>query len=99
MVITDYVSFLWVEDPLKEYCGLVTYRFKSVLIGATASPFLLNATIKHHLQNSVSPYATQMAKGLYVDNIQGTSFSEDDLLGQFNDANNTFFRAGMTLRK
>ena len=50
----DFVRFLWVEDPFVPDPKLVTYRFRSVLFGCTASPFLLQATLKVHFDRTES---------------------------------------------
>jgi len=44
----DLLHFLW-EDKN----GLVIYRFLRVVFGLNCSPFLLNDTIRHHLQQFV----------------------------------------------
>jgi len=43
----DYLRFLWsdVNDEIK----VIAFRFLRAVFGVTSSPFLLNATIKHHL--------------------------------------------------
>ena len=46
----DVLRFLWVEDPFDNDVKLVTMRFTRVVFGVSSSPFLLNATIKHHLE-------------------------------------------------
>lgn len=45
----DVLRFLWVENPFDEI-KLVTLRFTRVVFGISSSPFLPNATIRHHLQ-------------------------------------------------
>ena len=45
----DVLRFLWVNDPFKKFPEVVTLRFRRVVFGVTASPFLLNATIRHHI--------------------------------------------------
>lgn len=53
----DTTRFLWPTDPTDQNSEITEYRFKSVLFGSTCSQFLLNATLRHHLQqrkNSVS---------------------------------------------
>ena len=45
-----YLRFLWVADPFDDDVKLVTMRFTRVVFGVYSSPFLLNATIKHHLE-------------------------------------------------
>ena len=48
----DVARFLWFEDPTKPHKlegNLSVYRFCKVLIGIVCSPFLLEATLRHHL--------------------------------------------------
>ena len=40
-----------------------------------------------------------MSRGLYVDNLQGSSSTEEDILKQFEEASKTFSSAGMNLRE
>ena len=51
----DFTRFLWPENPENPDSKLVTYKFKSVLFGAASSPFLLQATLSHHLNNWEDP--------------------------------------------
>ena len=46
----DVLRFLWVDDVLKDVPSVHTYRFTRVIFGVSSSPFLLNATSKHHLK-------------------------------------------------
>ena len=46
----DVLRFLWVEDVAKEPPDIKMYRFTRVVFGVSSSPFLLNATIKFHLE-------------------------------------------------
>ena len=48
----DATRFYWLsntDDPESEF---IVYRFKSVMFGATSSPFILNATLNKHLTQS-----------------------------------------------
>ncbi|XP_060555869.1 uncharacterized protein LOC132716581 [Ruditapes philippinarum] len=45
----DTTRFFWLSDPNDPDSSLQIYRFKSVLFGATCSPFILNAVIMKHL--------------------------------------------------
>ena len=48
------------------------YRFSRICVGITRSPFLLSATIKHHMNMLKSEQPELTAKfmsGIYVDNI------------------------------
>ena len=44
----DSVCFLWLKDP-PDLSRVVVYRFCRVVFGLNASPFLLNATLRHHI--------------------------------------------------
>ena len=45
----DSFRFFWVEDVLRNNLSLVVYRFCRVVFGVNSSPFLLNATLRHHI--------------------------------------------------
>ena len=45
----DCLRFLWVNDIDGERLETVVYRFRRVVFGLNASPFLLNATLRHHV--------------------------------------------------
>ena len=46
----DVLRFIWVDDVTKEEPELRVYRFTRVVFGVSSSPFLLNATVKYHLE-------------------------------------------------
>lgn len=46
----DVLRFLWVEDPFSERDKLTTLRFTRVVFGVSSIPFLLNATLRYHLE-------------------------------------------------
>ena len=46
----DVLGFLWVNDIDKAEPKVITLRFTRVVFGLSSSPFLLNATIKHHIE-------------------------------------------------
>ena len=45
----DFLRFLWVDDVDKESPEIKLLRFTRVVFGVNASPFILNATIRHHV--------------------------------------------------
>lgn len=95
----DYTRFLWLSDPTDSNSYVKTYRFKSVLFGATSSPFLLQATIDYHLQNSTSPIKKELASQFYVDNFQGTTTDDHKLINIYKEANREMNLANMPLRQ
>ncbi|XP_055944574.1 uncharacterized protein LOC129975535 [Argiope bruennichi] len=66
----NYFKFLWWKDFSKRE-ELITLRHCRVVFGASPSPFLLEATIAHHLENvsdGRKETARQLQKSFYVDN-------------------------------
>jgi hypothetical protein len=45
----NVLKFLWVDDISKEKQEIIVLRFTRVVFGVSSSPFLLNATIAHHI--------------------------------------------------
>ena len=45
----DFLRFLWLDDVNKESPEIKLLRFTRVVFGENASPFILNATIRHHV--------------------------------------------------
>ena len=66
----NFVRFLWVKDLNKENLEVMELRFARVVFGVNSSPFILNATIRHHLNTCLpvdSTLAQELLKSLYVD--------------------------------
>lgn len=97
----DYTRFLWPGDPQDENSPLDTYRFKSVLFGASSSPFLLQMTLEHHLeqQKENKEEVNSIKNSLYMDNIQGTTNDESSLLKIYDVANKVMGSANMPLQE
>ena len=67
--LRDYLRFLWYDLDLEEP---IVYKFLRVVFGLTSSPFLLNATIKHHLNRYVQNehvVIERLKNDLYVDDL------------------------------
>ena len=92
------VRFLWFKEPNNINSEIVTYRFASVLFGATSSPFLLQATLDFHLRRSNSKYRELLLRSFYVDNFCGSTNSEVELLEIYEEANKQLSSANMPLR-
>ncbi|CAO4375216.1 unnamed protein product [Caenorhabditis nigoni] len=63
----DATRFLWInESTMESKC----FRFKRVPFGLKSPPFLLNKTVKEHLnQYKDCPTAKEMSNSVYVDNV------------------------------
>ena len=63
----DLLRFLWYDQD----GNLEVYRFTRVPFGAGPSPFLLNATLKHHLESVVKDQSLLLLflRSLYVDDV------------------------------
>ena len=52
----DVWKFLWINDTESQDPEVVCLRFTRVVFGVSSSPFLLNATLKHHVEEYSSSY-------------------------------------------
>ena len=94
----DATRFFWLSDPEDPESQFVTYRFKAVLFGASCSPFILNATIKKHLESIDTPIAEKMKTDIYVDNLASGSDNEDDTSTFLENARLIMSPVGFNLR-
>ena len=72
----DYLRFLWINDPSSEDPHIQVLRFTRVVFGLTSSPFILNATLKHHVNQYayVDPdFVNEFMRSLYVDDFASGS--------------------------
>ena len=44
----DFLRFLWVKDIEEPHYESVVYRFCTIFFGLLSSPFVMNATLRHH---------------------------------------------------
>ena len=68
----DALRFLWVDDISKAIPNVIVLHFTRVVFGVSSSPFLLNATINHHLEGyrSEDPsFVDLLSCSMYVDNV------------------------------
>jgi hypothetical protein len=93
----DCTRFFWSDDPCS--FGFTVYRFVRVCFGVISSPFLLNATLNHHLSRDGSQCAITMLRSMYVDNCVNSVDSVDEAVKFYNSAKNILAVAGMNLRE
>ena len=76
----DALRFLWFDNPFSEEPKIIVLRFACVAFGLSSSPFLLNATHKHHIMmyESEDPeFVQRLLESPYVDDI--ISGDSDDI--------------------
>ena len=94
----DATRFYWLsnaDDPESEF---IVYRFKSVMFGATSSPFILNATLNKHLTQSTDQVSIDMLRNLYVDDLASGVSDDGSAVNYYQDARNTMSPVGFNLR-
>ena len=68
---SDFLRFLWFEDPFADDKKITAFRFLRVVFGLICSPFLLNATIKVNCKwylNVRQHFLFEFLRYFYVDN-------------------------------
>ena len=98
----DALRFLWVKDVNDDVPHVTVLRFTRVVFGVSASPFLLNATIKHHMeQYSVQEpdLVSLFMRSIYVDDISAGADDDDSAFQFFTRSKEILARGGFNLRK
>ena len=79
--------------------NLVVYRFCRVLFGAAPFPYLLNATIQHHLTKQDDWISEDLQRSIYMDNVVTGTNTEPEVLQYYTSSRSCFQKAGMNLRQ
>ena len=77
-------------------------RFTRVVFGISSSPFLLNATLRHHINKyeSSHPILTKkLLQSLYVDDVAFGAANEEQAYQMFVTSKEILSDAGFNLRK
>ena len=82
----DATRFFWISDPTDPESQFEVYCFKSILFGATCSPFILNASIQKHLDQFNDPVTQRKKSDIYVDNLASGTDNEDEATTFLNQA-------------
>ena len=96
------LRFLWVDDVQKSPPIIEEMRFTRVVFGVSASPFLLNATINHHLERYRDKYPNlvdTLLHSMYVDDVTCGANSEDEAYQIYDISTKLFAEGGFNLRK
>ena len=97
----DCLRFLWVEKP-PDLTRLVIYRFCRVVFGLNASPFLLNATLQHHIKKyevSDPSFVSMLLDSFYVDDFVGGGATSLEGIELYQKTQSRMAEGGFKLRK
>ena len=98
----DSLRFLWATNPFDDNPPVETYQFCRVVFGVKSSPFLLNGTLRYHLQNyeKTDPlFVQQMIDSLYVDDMVFSTSTLECAYGMYEKAKERMMSGGSRLRK
>ena len=96
------LRFLLVDDVTEEDPRVIALRFTCVVFGVSSSPFLLNATVQHHIQKYSSSYpevVEKITRSIYVDDIISGADIDDHAYGLYSDSKMMFKEGGFNLWK
>ena len=97
----DVLRFVWVDNIKKDNPNILIYGYARVVFGLN-SPFLLNATLKHHISKyqDVDPeFMTKMLNSLYVDDLNSGENCVCDAFSFYQKAKSITSDGGFNLRK
>ncbi|GFY16121.1 integrase catalytic domain-containing protein [Trichonephila clavipes] len=100
----DAIRFLWSDDEpcVHKRPKLQVYRFNRVNFGVSSSPFLLAATIRHHIKKYKYEFPNTVEllnRNFYVDDLISGGNEFEEALQTSRRAKNIMEAAGMDLRK
>ena len=98
----DALRFLWVHNIDEEQLRVRPLRFTRFVFGVASSPFLLNTTIRHHLNkfsNSHCDLVELLEESTYVDDIVTGADSDERACEIYHQSKEVFKQGGFNLRK
>ena len=96
----DVLRFLWFYDVTKQKPQVLVLRFTRAVFGVSSSPFLLNATICHHLKKYAASHpelVKKISQSIYVDDVVSGAETEEEALAMYREA--ILQEGGFNLRK
>ncbi|MCG8044651.1 MAG: A17 family peptidase, partial [Candidatus Thiodiazotropha endolucinida] len=93
--------FFWLKDIENPTArdNIQEYRFCRIPFGVISSPFLLGATIEHHLDSYGTDIANKIKNDIYVDNLVTGVNSVPEAKALYSEAKTMFNEGSMNLRE
>ena len=98
----DALRFLWVHDTQEDPPKIRPLRFARVVFGVSSSPFLLNATIRHHLERyreSHPDLVQLLLDSFYVNDLTTGANSEEEAQFVYAQLKQILKEGGFNLQK
>ena len=98
----DVLRFLWFDNVTSELPELLVLRFTRVTFGVSSSPFLLNATIQHHMEKYRTVdhiFVDKFERSIYVDDVSFGADDEDKAFELYTKSKQWLMEGGFNLRK
>ena len=95
----DVTRFIWLKNPSDPELdnNIQILRFARIPFGVISSPFLLGATIQHHLKTYNNPIADQVMNDMYMDNLITGAGSVPEAIQLYQKSKKMLAAAGMNL--
>ena len=97
----DCLHFLWVANP-PDLSQVVVYRFCQVVFGLNASPFLLNATLRHDIkkyEDCDPSFVSRLLDSFYVDDFVGARRTSEEVMELYQKVQSRMAQGAFKLRK
>ena len=98
----EFLRFLWINCPEATTPEIVIKPFCRLVFGLSPSPFLLNATLRHHVkkyEDLDSQFVKEFLSSLYVDDLSSGSDSVAVAFQLFLKSKLRMQEAGYRMRK
>ena len=98
----DCLRFLWFEDILADNLKMVIKRFTRAVFGVVSRPFLLNGTLKSHIESYLSEdpeFVKKILASLYVDDLNSGASTVFEAFELYMKSKSRMEDEGFNLRK
>ena len=98
----DVLRFLWVDDIEKKNPEIIVLRFTRAVFRVCSSPFILNATLKHHIErykNEDPEFVDQFLRSIYVDDLSSGAADNNTAYELYLKCKLRLAEGGFNLRK